>query len=80
MIEPGVKGACPLGVPPSSLGREGVTIVIPLKGAEGQVSPEQQLDIGEAQFRAATCTKTARTGVEKNERENRSGLPFFPGK
>jgi hypothetical protein len=44
-MKPGVKGACPLGVLPSSLGREGVTIVIPQKDAVGMISYEKHVMI-----------------------------------
>ena len=45
MIEPGVKGACPFGVPPSSLGREGVTLTIPQNDTVGIISTEQNENV-----------------------------------
>ena len=42
MIETGVKGACPPGLPPP-LGERGVTRAIPQKDALGMISPEQEM-------------------------------------
>jgi hypothetical protein len=42
LIEPGVKGACPRRLPPSTLGREGVTFAIPHNDIVGMVSSEQK--------------------------------------
>ena len=42
MIEPGVLGACPLGVQ-ALRGREGVTLAIPQNDTVGMISPGQKI-------------------------------------
>ena len=45
MIETGVKGACPPGLPPPLGGERGVTLAIPQKDALAMFSPEQEMVI-----------------------------------